>query len=192
MESPKKRTPMDLYKERIHDHSCVRCGKTHTEGWTLRKCAECRKKESTYRKKTRDEHRKNQERDYQRKHWANRCCYLSKNSDARSNRTSDEPYVTPERLLTLRILQNNKCWYCDTELQVFNRKQPNGLTIERLDNKKSHTRSNCILCCHRCNCRKLSNKVTVSQYEIFYQLFNKFLQSKNCQTLLTQLKSLDI
>jgi hypothetical protein len=32
----------------------------------------------------------------------------------------------------------------------------------------------------------------VSEYEIFYKLFNKFLQSKNCQTLLTQLKSLAI
>ena len=191
METP-KRTAMDLYNERAKAKCCVRCGTEHTPEWTLQKCQKCRHKESEYRKRTRDTRRKEQERSYQRKNWFNRCLYLSRQSDAKKNRTSDEPYITPERLLTLRVLQENKCFYCDTELQVHNRKKPDGLTIERLDNSKPHSISNVILCCHRCNCRKLSNKLTQSKYEVFYSICSKFMERPEFKNLLKQLESLTV
>ena len=185
-----KRSPMDLYRERSTNNQCTRCGIKHSANWNLKKCPTCRASESKYRKETRDDRRKNQERDYQRKNWPNRCLYLSKNADRRKDRTSDEPYITPQRLVTLRILQDNKCYYCDTELQVQNRKKPDGLTIERINNSKPHTISNVILCCHRCNCKKLSNKITTSTFEIFYKICNKFLESEKCKQLLSQMDTL--
>ena len=182
-----KRTPMDLYNERADSNCCVRCAKVHPEGWSLRKCQNCRDRESTYRKKTRKGKRKEQERSYQRKNWFNRCLYLSRQSDLKANRTSDEPYITPQRLVTLRVLQENKCFYCDTALQVQNRKKPDGLTIERLDNSRPHSLSNVILCCHRCNCRKLSNKLTQTTFEVFYEICTRFLESQKFKAILPQL-----
>ena len=173
-----KRTPMDLYRERKQANQCVRCGAKHVEGWTLQKCETCRKNESNYRKRTRNDARKAQEKMYQQKHWFNRCVYLSRASDARKNRTSDEPYITGARLRALRVLQDNKCFYCDTELQVDNRKQHDGLTIERLVNSKPHSMSNVILCCSRCNCKRVSNHLTQTTAEVFSLICNRFLQNE--------------
>ena len=185
-----KRTPMILYNERKSSNCCVRCGTPHIDNWTLKKCQTCRTNESNYRKKTRNARRKSQERSYQIKNWFNRCLYLSKQADKRKNRTSDEEYITPERLCTLRVLQENKCFYCDTELQVENRKQSNGLTIERLDNAKPHTMNNVILCCSSCNCRRVSNKINKSAFEIFHQIYTKFEQRPEFKAFMAQLSDL--
>lgn len=121
------------------------------------KCEPCAKKESEYRKKTRS-NRRDQERGYRIKNWANRCVYLSRGSDIRKNRTVGADYITSKRLRTLRALQLNRCFYCGTNMTVENRKNSNGLTTERLDNSRPHDEGNVVLCCSHCNCRKLSNK----------------------------------
>ena len=38
---------------------------------------------------------------------------------------------------------------------AFRVKQPNGLTVERLDSSKPHHRTNCVLSCYTCNMRRL-------------------------------------
>jgi hypothetical protein len=177
MEPPVKRTVMVLYNERKKNHKCVRCGATHDKSWTLRKCQKCRTNESAYRKRTRSKRCAGVEQLYQRKNWSNRCVYLSKHADKVRERTSDEPYITPQRLKTLRVLQRNQCLYCGTTLQTANRKQPDGLTIDRLDNAKPHTLSNCVLACHRCNCRHKNKTLTLSPAEIFMRIISRFEQS---------------
>ncbi len=51
------------------------------------------------------------------------------------------------------------CYYkdCECELQLI-KYQDNLATIERLDNDIGHIKSNCVICCLKCNCMKKSNK----------------------------------
>ena len=50
------------------------------------------------------------------------------------------------------------CYYqdCKVELQIMERKD-NLATIERLDNSLGHIKSNCVICCWKCNYSKKSN-----------------------------------
>ena len=51
------------------------------------------------------------------------------------------------------------CYYedCKVELQLI-KYQDNLATIERLDNDIGHIKSNCVICCLKCNCMRKSNK----------------------------------
>ena len=90
---------------------------------------------------------------YQSKRWAHRACVHSRLADHNADRQYDnEDYITPERLQFLKKLLNDKCVYCKIKMQTDNRRKPNGLTIERVNNKLAHTKHNIILCCHHCNC----------------------------------------
>ena len=94
------------------------------------------------------------EKEYQSHRWAHRVCVHSKLTDKKKNRSFNQNnYITPNRLKQIREIQDNKCIYCNTELQTYNRKRPNGLTIERLDNNLAHITSNCVICCFHCNVR---------------------------------------
>ena len=90
---------------------------------------------------------------YQARRWANRVIVHSRVSDKNAKRPfEDHEYITPERLHFLRRLQESKCVYCRTVMQTDNRKRPNGLTIERVNNDVAHLKDNVLLCCYRCNC----------------------------------------
>ena len=145
------------YQNRIDNHECVRCGKTVDS--VRRKCLVCRKMESDWRKKTRDR-RRDRERLYKQKIYDLRIVRHSKMSDNKMNRPFDaQSYITPERIRTLRRLQKNRCLYCERELQVLNRRKPDGLTVERLNNAEPHNSDNVVLCCHKCNVRRVGNKL---------------------------------
>ena len=91
------------------------------------------------------------------KRWQHRIVSHSKCSDRNSERDWEpDSYITAEFLTNLRKIQHNLCLYCKYPLITFNRKQHNGLTVERLDNEIAHTRDNSRICCHACNCRKLT------------------------------------
>jgi hypothetical protein len=62
-------------------------------------------------------------------------------------------------------------------MQVLNRKKSDGLTIERLNNAEPHTTKNCILCCNRCNCRRLSDKHNIDIADAFDLIFERFEKS---------------
>ena len=97
-----------------------------------------------------DLHRRN-------KRWQQRIVSHSKCSDRKSKRNwEDNAYITAEFLTHLRTIQNNLCFHCKCPLITFNRKQHNGLTVERLNNKVAHTKENSKICCHACNCRKFT------------------------------------
>lgn len=54
------------------------------------------------------------------------------------------------------INDNPKCIYCDCELQYVFRKN-NLATIERKDNTIGHIKSNCVIACYSCNCKRNNN-----------------------------------
>ena len=52
-----------------------------------------------------------------------------------------------------------QCYYGDCEVNLQYTEYRNDLaTIERLDNSIGHTKSNCVLCCLKCNVSRKSNK----------------------------------
>ena len=53
-----------------------------------------------------------------------------------------------------------QCYYVDCKVNLQYTEYQNDLaTIERLDNSTGHIKSNCVLCCMKCNKSKKSNKV---------------------------------
>jgi len=165
------------YSRRIENKQCVRCGIAQDSN--LRKCTKCRSLESVWRKETRDR-RRTQERMYKQSIYDKRICCHSRDSDTKMNRpVIEHSYITPRRIRMLRRLQRNKCLYCTQTLQVLNRRQPDGLTVERLRNNLPHNADNVILCCHRCNVRRIGNKKNIGKtnLQIFYEIWNQYKQS---------------
>lgn len=116
--------------------SCTRCKRIHCNP-DRKRCLHCRDYIAQY----------------QAIRWANRAIVHSRNADANAKRPfENHTYITPERLQFLRKLQQNKCVYCRTVMQTDNRRYPNGLTVERVNNKVAHLKDNVLLCCFRCNC----------------------------------------
>ena len=80
----------------------------------------------------------------------------SKRADRRKGCNIDElDYITFEWMESEWTKQEHKCYYrhCKRLMQYKDCMLSNGLTIERLDNKKPHTKPNCVLACHHCNCK---------------------------------------
>ena len=60
-------------------------------------------------------------------------------------------------LLELWTTQEKLCYYCKCEMLLeFNQKtkNPQQITIQRLDNELAHTKANCVFACFDCNCNK--------------------------------------
>jgi hypothetical protein len=56
--------------------------------------------------------------------------------------------------------KNMKCYYCDKIMKMISYECRNDIvSIERLDNKIGHIKSNCVLACFTCNCKKISDKI---------------------------------
>ena len=81
----------------------------------------------------------------------------SKTRDKKYNRTYDaDEYIDYDFLNELWVKQNKKCFYEDCECELilcFNKdtREDNMLTIQRLNNKIAHIKSNSVLSCFRCN-----------------------------------------
>ena len=80
----------------------------------------------------------------------------------------ESTYIDEDFLKTQLKRQRGVCFYCKFKMQVFNRRRHDGLTAERLDMCKSHTKENTVLCCSACNCRKFTkeslNKTRTKKY----------------------------
>ena len=68
-----------------------------------------------------------------------------------------EEFITEQFLEQARVSQLNRCASCSIDMQVYNRKLPSGLTIQRKNNGVGHSKSNCCLMCHRCNVRRVES-----------------------------------
>ena len=117
----------------------------------IKSCTKCNRLVCTKRRWCPTCRRVNAE--YQSRRWAHRACVHSRIADENAKRTyKQEDFITPERLIFLKKLQEDKCVYCETQMQTANRRLSDGLTIERINNKLAHTKHNTVLCCNRCNC----------------------------------------
>ena len=147
---------------------------------TIEPCSKCRKAKCCKQKqciKCRERAKQSRlkniqtERDYQAKRWAHRATVHSRIADKKSNRLyQSNTFITPKRLEFLRDIQHNKCIYCYTPMQIENRRKPNGLTVERVDGKKPHTKNNVALCCFRCNCKSGRGRPGIIIQQVFSEL----------------------
>ena len=167
----------ELYQKRVKANVCVSCCAPLGESYDRRKCKVCLAKDNAYRKNNRTQKVVESERKYRQKVWYKRCVWKSTRKDRIKNRVSSKPTINPTRLRTLRVLQQNKCFYCEKEMQVKNRQKHDGLTIERLDNSKPHTTDNVVLCCSRCNCKRLSDKHEIDIAKAFDLILSRFEKS---------------
>jgi hypothetical protein len=100
-------------------------------------------------------------KEYDQKNWPTRMITDSKKKD-KKNFGDKTTTVTKEYILNQHKLQNNKCYYCDCEMEYgigVNRfHNPVAITLERISNKLPHTNSNCVLICWDCNMMKNSTE----------------------------------
>jgi len=85
--------------------------------------------------------------------------HTSKQSDKKCNRYDADNFIDKCFLEGL-VEEYPNCYYedCKIELQYI-LYQDNLGTIERLDNSIGHIKSNCVLCCKKCNNMVKSNKI---------------------------------
>ena len=106
----------------------------------------------------------------------------SKLSDAKMERpVVEQTYITPDRIRALRRLQKNKCLYCGNALQVLNRRRPDGLTVERIKNALPHNSDNVILACHRCNVRRVGDKLNQDKtnLQVFHEIWTNYQKTRS-------------
>ncbi len=81
----------------------------------------------------------------------------SKKSDKKRNRRfKEEEYVSCRWIHEQLEMQYSRCVYCCCKMlfgEGMSRKDPDGLTIERIDEKVAHIKENCVLACSLCNNR---------------------------------------
>ena len=111
---------------------------------TRNQCNECR---ALYMKK------------YNQENWNQRIVENSRVADLKKW-NADEiedfgEYLTGDRVSNLFIMQKGECFYdCDSgkmEVDCDRKKNPNGVTVERINNAVPHAIENCVLVHHRCN-----------------------------------------
>ena len=78
----------------------------------------------------------------------------SKQHDKHHNRYYD---LTYDHVSTI-LHETTHCPYCMTTLHVMDL-SPDLASIERIDNTKGHTDDNTIICCWKCNVRRVGNTV---------------------------------
>jgi len=82
----------------------------------------------------------------------------SKHSDKKHNRYDIVNFI--DKCFVKNLIEDckDKCYYCQCDLQYMVR-QRNLATIERLDNSIGHIKSNVVIACFHCNCKKVGNKL---------------------------------
>jgi len=73
----------------------------------------------------------------------------SKQSDKKYNRFDADRFI--DRCFLKELVKDYpNCYYCEVELQYVNNNDTLA-TIERLNNKFGHIKSNCVIACRKCN-----------------------------------------
>lgn len=77
-----------------------------------------------------------------------------KNQDIKKKR--EQGLITYDELIEKLVISKLKCYYCKTDVSIIyeNVRQKNQWTLERIDNKISHTNDNCVICCLECNLKR--------------------------------------
>lgn len=69
-------------------------------------------------------------------------------------------FITAEQIDDLLTRQNNKCLYCNCHFDIdidINSNVVSNITVDRINNKFAHTKSNSVLACVACNCSRKNN-----------------------------------
>jgi len=80
----------------------------------------------------------------------------SKKSDKKYNRYDPDRFIDKCFLKEL-IKEYPQCYYCKVELQYIEYNDTLA-TIERLNNNIGHIKSNCVLCCKKCNLSRVGQR----------------------------------
>ena len=86
--------------------------------------------------------------------WVARVLYASKKADRKRGQFDEIHFITRNYVERIWLFQKQLCHYCCNQMQIKDRRKPDGCTIERLDNNFGHTIRNCVLACWKCNCGK--------------------------------------
>ena len=79
----------------------------------------------------------------------------SKSDDKKHNRFDIVNYI--DKCFCEQLIEEYpNCYYCSVELQ-YKIYQDDLATIERIDNKLGHIKSNCVIACRTCNFKKVGN-----------------------------------
>lgn len=69
--------------------------------------------------------------------------------------------ITFEDVMELLLQSDLKCYYCSFPVKIIYRfmRDERQWTLDRIDNQKTHTKENCVICCLKCNLerRRLDN-----------------------------------
>ena len=83
----------------------------------------------------------------------------SRRSDKKYNRLDENNFIDMNFLETkLLDYPELKCFWCDKVMSFNPENRKDLITVERLDNKIGHIKSNCEFCCLSCNSKRISDK----------------------------------
>ena len=138
------------YHQRKRDGNCVDCGTNLEEGNQLTMCVSCR-----WRKKV-----------SKIKHWGQRATDDGRKKDKYYNRYEavKHDFIDKDYLHNSWDVQHNKCHHCKIITQPDDRCAHDGCTVERLDNSIGHSKANCVIACHACNCHRLCGDARSMKY----------------------------
>lgn len=78
-----------------------------------------------------------------------------KNQDKKAQRDiNDDYYINVDWMIKQMKKQLCKCYYCHNVIDIGIDKNDNLLTVDRIENKISHNKNNCVLSCWHCNVSK--------------------------------------
>ncbi len=103
---------------------------------------------------------------FSRAWFGRRFCRLKRNAKDRNRKFE----LTFEEFCRIRTYKNEKCFYCGTTHGPF--------SIERLDNAKGYSVSNCVVACWRCNKMK-SKDFTLEEMKILGRALRKIDKMRN-------------
>ena len=76
-----------------------------------------------------------------------------KQQDIKKEKYDENTFITYNSLIEKIILSKLKCYYCNCNMKLLysKSKDPKQWTLERIDNKKGHSKFNTVCCCLECN-----------------------------------------
>lgn len=144
-------------------HTCKRCRKewvlsktdVKKNGQIFKTCLDCRKKDKEINQCPHDKRKQDCKKctnpvKITIRKWINHC----RTNDKKYQRYDADRFIDKCFLKGLVEDSENKCYYCKKELQYDERKK-NLASIERIDDNLGHIKSNCVIACFSCNCRRI-------------------------------------
>jgi len=126
------------------------------ERWRGNMCKKCTNEKTSQRRKIK----------FSRSWFWRRFCRLKRNAKDRNKKFN----LSFEEFCKIRTYKKEKCFYCGTNRGPF--------SIERLDNAKGYSVSNCVVACWRCNKMK-SKDYTMKEMKILGRALRKIDKMRN-------------